>query len=58
MLEVQGCDDGRIQGDGKYDELEADKGTVDGEWRQYKDAFVGVAEEQNRAETLFDKKHI
>ena len=29
----------------KYEELDAEKGTVDGEWRQYKDAFVGVAEE-------------
>ena len=29
----------------KYEELEAEKGTVEGEWRQYKDAFVGVAEE-------------
>ena len=28
----------------KYEELDAEKGTVDGEWRQYKDAFVGVAE--------------
>ena len=30
---------------GKYEELDAEKGTVEGEWRQYKDAFVGVAEE-------------
>ena len=29
----------------KYEELDDEKGTVDGEWRQYKDAFVGVAEE-------------
>ena len=29
----------------KYEELDAEKGTVDGEWGQYKDAFVGVAEE-------------
>ena len=29
----------------KYEELDAEKGTVAGEWRQYKDAFVGVAEE-------------
>ena len=29
----------------KYDELDAEKGTVEGEWRKYKDAFVGVAEE-------------
>ena len=29
----------------KYEELDAEKGTVGGEWRQYKDAFVGVAEE-------------
>ena len=29
----------------KYEELDAEKGTVDGEFRQYKDAFVGVAEE-------------
>ena len=25
----------------KYEELDAEKGTVEGEWRQYKDAFVG-----------------
>ena len=29
----------------KYEELGAEKGTVEGEWRQYKHAFVGVAEE-------------
>ena len=29
----------------KYEELDAEKGTVDGEWRQYKDAFVGVSGE-------------
>ena len=29
----------------KYEELDADKGTVEGEWRKYKDAFIGVAEE-------------
>ena len=29
----------------RYDELNAGKGTVEGEWRQCKDAFVGVAEE-------------
>ena len=29
----------------RYEELDAEKGTVEGEWRQYKDAFVGVAEE-------------
>ena len=29
----------------KYEELDAEKGTVKGERRQYKDAFVGVAEE-------------
>ena len=29
----------------KYEELDAEKGTMEGEWRQYKDAFVGVAEE-------------
>ena len=28
-----------------YEELNTEKGTVDGEWKQYKDAFVGVAEE-------------
>ena len=28
-----------------HEELDADKGTVEGEWRQCKDAFVGVAEE-------------
>ena len=32
MLYVQSC-------------IEAEKGTVDGEWRQHKDAFVGVTEE-------------
>ena len=25
----------------KYEQLDAEKGTVEGEWRQYKDAFVG-----------------
>ena len=30
----------------KYEELDAEKGTVAGEWRQYKDVCVGVAEEQ------------
>ena len=30
---------------GKYEELDAEKGTVEGEWRHYKDVFVGVAEE-------------
>ena len=29
----------------KYEELDAEKGTVEGEWRQYNDVFVGVAEE-------------
>ena len=29
----------------KYEELDAEMGTVECEWRQYKDAFVGVAEE-------------
>ena len=29
----------------KYEELDSEKGTVEGEWRQYKDAFVGVVEE-------------
>ena len=29
----------------KYEELDAEKGTVEGEWRQCKDAFVEVAEE-------------
>ena len=29
----------------KYEELDAEKGTVEGEWRQYQDAFIGVAEE-------------
>ena len=28
-----------------YQELDAEKGTVKGEWGQYMDAFVGVAEE-------------
>ena len=28
-----------------YEELDAEKGPVVGEWRQYKDSFVGVAEE-------------
>ena len=30
---------------GNYDELDADMVTMEGEWGQYKDAFVGVAEE-------------
>ena len=30
----------------KYEELDAEKGTVEGEWWQHKDAFVGVAEER------------
>ena len=29
----------------KYEELDAVMGTVEGERRQYKDAFVGVSEE-------------
>ena len=29
----------------KYEELDSGKGAMEGEWRQYKDAFVGVAEE-------------
>ena len=29
----------------RYEELDSEKGTVEGEWRQYKDAFVGMAEE-------------
>ena len=29
----------------EYEELDAEKGTVEGEWRQYKDALFGVAEE-------------
>ena len=29
----------------RYEELDAEKGTVEGEWRQYNDAFAGVAEE-------------
>ena len=29
----------------KYEELHAEKGTVEGEWRQYNDEFVWVAEE-------------
>ena len=29
----------------KYEELEAEKGTVEGDWRKYKDAFDRVAEE-------------
>ena len=29
----------------KYEDLDAEKGTVEGERRQYKDAFIGVAEE-------------
>ena len=29
----------------KYEELDAEKGTVEGEWRKYKDAFIEVAEE-------------
>ena len=34
----------------KYEELDAEKGTVEGEWRQCKDAFVGVAEERRYTE--------
>ena len=30
----------------KYEELDEEKEAVDSEWRQYKDAFVGVAEER------------
>ena len=29
----------------KYEELDAEKGTLEGEWRKYKDAFDWVAEE-------------
>ena len=29
----------------KYEELDAERGSVEDEWRPYKDAFVGVAEE-------------
>ena len=29
----------------KYEELDAEKGTVEGGWRQYNDAFIGVAQE-------------
>ena len=29
----------------KYEELDAEKGTVEGEWRQYTDAFVEVPDE-------------
>ena len=29
-----------------YEELDAEKGTVEGAWRQCNDAFVGLAEEQ------------
>ena len=29
----------------KYEELDPEKGTVEGEWRQYNDALVGVEEE-------------
>ena len=29
----------------KNEELDAEKGTVEGEWGQYKNAFVGVADE-------------
>ncbi len=29
-----------------YEELNTEKGTVEGEWKQCKDAFVGVAGEQ------------
>ena len=29
----------------KYEELDSERRTVEGEWRQYKDAFIGVAEE-------------
>ena len=29
----------------EYDELDTENGTVEGEWKQYTNAFVGVAEE-------------
>ena len=29
----------------KYEELDAEKGTVEGEWRKYKDAFDRVGKE-------------
>ena len=41
----------------KYEELDAEKGTVEGEWRQYKDAFVGVAEELC-GRTLGERRYI
>ena len=43
----------------KYEELDADKGTVEGEWRQYKDAFVGCgggAVWQNVGERRYTEK--
>ena len=49
MVEVRGRDYGRVYNRErvrrKYEELDAGKGTVEDEWRQYKDAFIGVAEE-------------
>ena len=35
----------RERGRRKYEEPDAEKGTVEGEWRKYKDAFDRVAEE-------------
>ena len=35
----------RVSRKRKYEELDAEKGTVEGEWRLYKDASVGVADE-------------
>ena len=32
----------------KYEELDAEKGTVEGEWRKYKDAFVGMVERRGK----------
>ena len=43
----------------KYQELDAEKGTVEGEWRQYKDAFVwggGGAVWQNVVEGRYTEK--
>ena len=41
----------------KYEELDSEKGTVEGEWRQYKDAFVGVEVEEIRQEEVETAMH-
>ena len=38
----------------KYEELDAEKGTVEGEWRQYNDVFVGVRYTDNQKPRMVD----